>query len=64
MKKILPECQAGCRKGRSTIDNIFVLEHFVHREQQKKEKEKIYALFVDVKEAFDNITDKKYRKKV
>lgn len=54
-KKMLPESHAEFRKGRSTIDNIFVLDHLIHREQQKKGKEKIYALFVDLKAAFDNI---------
>lgn len=54
-KKVLPESQAGFRKERSTIDNIFVLNHLVQRERLEKDKEgrkkeegNIYALFVDV----------------
>lgn len=55
-KEILPESQAGFRKGRSTIDNIFILNHLVQREKRKVGKEaKIYALFVDLKAVFDNV---------
>lgn len=53
-KKILPESQDGFRKGRFTIDNIFILNHLVQREGGKKEA-KVYALFVDLKAAFDNV---------
>lgn len=54
-RKMLSESQAGFRKGRSTIDNIFVLDHLIQGEKQKKGKEKIYALFVNLKAIFDNI---------
>lgn len=52
-KKLLPESQGGFRKGRRTMDNIFILNHVVQRE--KCEEEKVYALFVDLKAAFDNV---------
>lgn len=59
-KKSLPESQAGFRRGRSTTDNIFVLNHLVQREKGKEKKaEKVYALFVDLKAAFDNVDREK-----
>jgi len=62
-KKMIPESQAGFRKGRSTIDNIFALNHLIQRERMrsKEEDRKIYALFVDLKAAFDKV-DRKYGK--
>lgn len=39
-KKLLPESQARFRKGRSTMDNIFVLDHLIQREKQRKGTEK------------------------
>lgn len=38
-KGILIERQPGFRKGRSTIDNIFILDHIVQRGRNKKGKE-------------------------
>lgn len=38
-KGILTERQPGFRKGRSTIDNIFILDHIVQRGRNKKGKE-------------------------
>lgn len=57
-KKMLPENQGGFRKGRGTIDNIFILNHIVQREKRSKEG-KVYAMFVDFKAAFDNVNRKK-----
>ncbi|KMQ96026.1 rna-directed dna polymerase from mobile element jockey-like protein [Lasius niger] len=55
-KGMLPESQAGFRKGRSTMDTIFILNHLVQLEKGKdKEKDKIFAVFVDLKAAFDNV---------
>lgn len=56
-KKALQESQGGFRKGRGTIDNIFSLNHIVQREKCKGEK--VYALFVDLKAAFDNVDRRK-----
>lgn len=59
-KEMLPESQVGFRKGRSIVDNIFVLNHIIQREKMKvKEENKMYALFVDLKAAFDNVDREK-----
>lgn len=44
LKGILPEGQVGFRKGRSTIDNIFILNHLIQRKKRIGEKEKIYVI--------------------
>lgn len=57
-KGILPESQSGFRRGRSTIDNIFILNHLVQREKEsgkRKKDEKVFSFFVDLKAAFDNV---------
>lgn len=51
---MLPESQGGFRKGRGTIDNIFILNHIIQREERNKEK-KVYAIFMNFKAAFDNV---------
>lgn len=53
-RKLLPDSQGGFRKGRGTIDNIFILNHIIQREKRNKEK-KVYAMFMDFKAAFDNV---------
>lgn len=54
--KILPENQAGFKRGRATIDNIFVLNRLIQKEKGLGNKKgKVYALFVDLKAAFDNV---------
>ena len=57
-KRILPESQAGFRQYRGTIDNGYILQHTVERETQKK-REKVYAMFVDLKVAFDTVQREK-----
>ena len=52
-KGILPEGQAGFRKGRSTLDNIYVLNHIIQKGKVKGLK--TYASFVDLKAAFDTV---------
>jgi len=55
-KGLIPESQAGFRKGRSTLDNIFVLDHVMQREKRKGGEEgKVYLFFVDLKAAFDKV---------
>lgn len=41
LKGMLPEGQAGFRKGRSTIDNIFILNHLIQRKKDRREGEDI-----------------------
>ncbi|XP_077277120.1 uncharacterized protein LOC143905535 [Temnothorax americanus] len=54
-KGLLPESKAGFRRGRSTMDNIFVLDHLTQRVDKNGKKGKVYALFADLKAAFDNV---------
>jgi len=52
----LPESQAGFRKGKSTMDNIFILSHLAQREREAEGREKrLYAFFADLSAAFDNV---------
>ncbi len=53
-KQLLPEVQMGFRKGRGTIECIATLDHIVRRELNEKGG-KVYALFVDLKAAFDMV---------
>lgn len=58
-KGMTPISQAGFRKGKSTLDNIFVLNHIIQRKGvNKKKSPKVYALFIDLKAAFDNVDRK------
>lgn len=50
---VLRECQAGFRKGYSTVDNIFNLCAIVSLKLNSNRK--VYAFFVDFKSAFDCI---------
>lgn len=56
-KGCLPEGQAGFRKKRSTMDNIYILNHVVQK--AVKEGRKIYTVFVDLKAAFDTVCREK-----
>jgi len=48
-KGLIPENQAGFRKGRSTIDNIFVLNHLMQRRTRQGGKDdKVYMLFANL----------------
>lgn len=53
-KALLPETQAGFRKNRSTIDNIYILNHVANREIKKSGGE-LFAFFVDFRAAFDTV---------
>lgn len=44
-KKILPESQGGFRKGRETINNIFILNHLIQRKGLKENK-KIFTVLI------------------
>jgi len=57
---LIPESQASFRKRRSTIDNIFILNYLMQRENRQGEKKmKMYLrLFADLMAAFDNMEKK------
>lgn len=43
IKEMLPESQSGFRRERSTMDNIFILNHLIQKKKKKGVKEeKIY----------------------
>ena len=50
----LYDIQAGFRKGKGTIDNIFVLQCLVDK-YLGKEKGHFYSVFVDFSKAFDSV---------
>ena len=50
---ILSDAQFGFRRGRSTIDAIFVLNAIV--DKILSERKKLYCTFVDMKRAFDSV---------
>ena len=50
----LYDIQAGFRKGKGTIDNIFVLQCLVDK-YLGKEKGRFYSVFVDFSKAFDSV---------
>lgn len=58
-RKLLPESQGGVRKERGTIDNIFILNHIIQREERRNKEKKVYAMFVNFKAAFDNVNRRK-----
>lgn len=59
-KGLIPESQAGFRKEKSTLDNIYVLNHITQRERGNKEgSQKVYTLFIDLKAVFDNVDREK-----
>jgi len=54
-RNLIPYSHAGFRSGRSTIDNIWVLNHLLQRKKRiRDKKEEIYILFADMRAAFDN----------
>ena len=54
---LLPDCQNGFRKRRSTIDSIYVLNHCIQSTLAKGKQ--LYAAFIDFKAAFDTVNRKK-----
>ena len=49
--KILIYAQAGFRKGRSTADNIFILNNIVN--VCLNQNQRLYCSFIDFRKAFD-----------
>lgn len=56
-KGIVPENQTGFRKGKGTMDNIYVLNHIINRRIEEKGGRMI-AVFVELKAAFDSVDRK------
>lgn len=54
---MLSKNQVRFRKGKGTMDNIFVLKYLINRQVEKKGG-KLIALFVDLKAAFDTVSRK------
>ena len=54
IKDLLPESQAGGRRGYSTIDNIFCLQSLVQK-YLSKTSGRFYILFVDFSKAYDSV---------
>ena len=50
---IIEGCQAGFRKGYSTIDNMFILHSLI--ELVCKSKHSLFCAFIDLKQAFDRV---------
>lgn len=61
-QNLLPDTQAGFRKGRSTIDNVYILNHCVQKYLSKSKK--LFALFIDFKAAFDNVNRERLWKRL
>lgn len=57
-KDLLPDAQAGFRKGRVQW-TIYILKHTTDKELQQKGG-KVYEFFVDLKAAFDNLNRQKF----
>jgi hypothetical protein len=49
-KGVLPDSQAGFRKGRGTMDNVYILGHLIRNELRKKGG-RMCVLFVDFRAA-------------
>ena len=58
LKDLLPESQAGGRRGYSTVDNIFCLQSLVQKYLSKKSG-RFYILFVDFSKAYDSVNRSK-----
>ena len=52
--QMIPENQTGFRRGRGTLDNVYILTFIINNGIAKR-KGKIVALFVDLKAAFDTV---------
>lgn len=60
---LVPEEQAGFRKGRGVMDNLFTLQSAIHL-RLRQTGGKAYALFVDFRRAFDLVPQQKLWKKM
>jgi hypothetical protein len=55
---VIPDGQARFRKGRGTMDNVYILDYVTNNELNKKEGRR-YTLFVDLRAAFDKVDSEK-----
>ncbi|UYV77476.1 K02A2.6-like [Cordylochernes scorpioides] len=53
-RNVIPENQAGFRRGRSSVDLIFTLTTLIQLSLRKK-RGKLYVFFVDLRKAFDAV---------
>jgi hypothetical protein len=53
MKKVIPDYQNGFRPKRGCIDNIFIINTLI--ETAFKNNKALFAVFIDLKGAFDNV---------
>jgi hypothetical protein len=51
---VIPDSQAVFRKGRGTMDNVYILDHITKNELKKKGG-RMYAVFVNFRTAFDKV---------
>jgi hypothetical protein len=54
-KGVIPDSQAGFRKGKGTMDNVYILVHLI----KSKLKEKRARMFIDLRAAFDKVDREK-----
>lgn len=52
-KEMVPECQAGFRKERGVMDNIYCLNYLVEREVERGRK--MVTALVDLRAVFDSV---------
>ena len=53
-RRLLSETQFSFRKGRGTMDAVYILNYLINRQVTRK-KGTLVALFVDLKAAFDSV---------
>lgn len=53
-KKTLQETQKRFRKRRGTMNNVYILQHIVKKQLEKKEG-RSYGFFIDLKAAFNKV---------
>jgi hypothetical protein len=51
---VIPDSQAVFRKGRGTMDNVYILDHITKNELKKKGG-RMYSVFVNFRTPFDKI---------
>ncbi len=54
-KNAIPDYQNGFRPGRGCIDNIFILNALIETTFNRKNQKELFAVFVDLKGAYDSI---------